>query len=391
MNDNDKKDLQQYGEIRARSMGRQGSAILQDIPKHIVSASNAGNEDCWISMCKTIRPCIAEYALPQGGKYNTASSRKDIAVIDISFWKNVGSSEECYTVFKGQNGVLVDFENYAKYLPSKQPGMTQDAYRHHLVQTVRKLVENEDITNALFDCSFPRKRYKNINRFDIMKFSSSKNCFRLFDYGLTAISNGIAQKATEVLCYNIIPNCAIKTVLSPVQQDVIYMAKDVKLQDKIIEGLITGSISINWIGCNIEVTVNGDKASIKGKTWMYPALIYEELVASDDIEIKYQQYIQEKKDVLRKALLFILDEFDEKIDSFLLPEERDLRVLDFDKNGHRNLCKEELYDTVAIKYKDHLYTIHHTKNKKTDLIGPIDKSNNLILTLEGDNKINSIF
>ena len=53
--------------------------ILQDIGPHVAKASSSKQKDCWISTCKEFEVCAKEYAIPQGGKYNTAKSRKNIA------------------------------------------------------------------------------------------------------------------------------------------------------------------------------------------------------------------------------------------------------------------------------------------------------------------------
>lgn len=96
------------------------SQILSELGSHVAKASEMNQEDCWISTCKTLDVNILEYAIPQGGKYNTAANRKNIAVIDVSFWKNVTSIDDCYTVFKQGNNVVVDFStlqinsNYGK-------------------------------------------------------------------------------------------------------------------------------------------------------------------------------------------------------------------------------------------------------------------------------------
>ena len=146
------------------------SQILSELGSHVAKASEMNQEDCWISTCKTLDVNILEYAIPQGGKYNTAANRKNIAVIDVSFWKNVTSIDDCYTVFKQGNNVVVDFStlqinsNYGKKVSDNTFSQ---------VQCIRKLIDSTylgKIDSALFDCSFPRKELITIMKLRVLGF-----------------------------------------------------------------------------------------------------------------------------------------------------------------------------------------------------------------------------
>ena len=412
--DIDKVNLKTFGEIRAREIADNNkqysssinapspilenapSPILEGIAWHIAKASTGKVEhkhkndnalDCWISTCKSIRPCLTEFALPQVGTYNTAIGRKDIAVIDVSYWNNnVKDSNECYTIFKSNDVTLIEFEYYIIYLGEKPKDIPVDCFRLQQMQSIRNLINSHYITEALFDCSFTSRSGRDMNRWDIMKFSGSNGKFKLFDRGLTGINNGTCANAQEVLCFNKIPQSTIKAILTPVQQDIIYMAKNTQLQNIIIDGLIHKSISIEWADNNIGVKVGDKIAYIAGKSWMYPGLIYEELDKIGDIEIKYKEYIEEKKNTVKKALLFILSHYNQSInDDFSLLEEDALKVYDFDSSNRYGPIRIEkaaqLYDIVAIKYQNELYTILSTKHNDK-LIGTLNQKNPLLMELK---------
>ena len=376
------------------------SQILSELGSHVAKASEMNQEDCWISTCKTLDVNILEYAIPQGGKYNTAANRKNIAVIDVSFWKNVTSIDDCYTVFKQGNNVVVDFStlqinsNYGKKVFDNTFSQ---------VQCIRKLIDSTylgKIDSALFDCSFPRKKNVPINKLDFMSFSKKRinnnneiTCFGLFDTGITAVQNGIARDAKEVLCLNRIPNTAIKTILTPIQQDILYMIKDEVVRDRIINEIISGNIGIDWNNNNnIEVWVGGcsNKIVINGQPWMYPSMIYENLSnSSTNIETDYDNFLNTKECLLRQAIDFILNNLGiNNISIGSIPERDGLCVFDFDANNYNNLniTKRKLYDVVAIKWKGQLNLVYNTGGN-AGIIGKIDKANVLIDDLIKNRKI----
>ena len=376
------------------------SQILSELGSHVAKASEMNQEDCWISTCKTLDVNILEYAIPQGGKYNTAANRKNIAVIDVSFWKNVTSIDDCYTVFKQGNNVVVDFStlqinsNYGKKVSDNTFSQ---------VQCIRKLIDSTylgKIDSALFDCSFPRKKNVPINKLDFMSFSKKRinnnneiTCFGLFDTGITAVQNGIARDAKEVLCLNCIPNTAIKTILTPIQQDILYMIKDEVVRDRIINEIISGNIGIDWNNNNnIEVWVGGcsNKIVINGQPWMYPSMIYENLSnSSTNIETDYDNFLNTKECLLRQAIDFILNNLGiNNISIGSIPERDGLCVFDFDANNYNNLniTKRKLYDVVAIKWKGQLNLVYNTGGN-AGIIGKIDKANVLIDDLIKNRKI----
>lgn len=397
LNDEDEQNITNNSGIMASQAS--SKQILSELGPHVAKASKMNQKDCWISTCKTLDVNILEYAIPQGGKYNTAANRKNIAVIDVSFWKNVTSIDDCYTVFKQGNNVVVDFStlqinsNYGKKVSDNTFSQ---------VQYIRNLIDSQylgKIDSALFDCSFPRKKNVPINKLDFMSFSKKRinsnneiTRFGLFDTGITAVQNGIARDAKEVLCLNCIPNTAIKTILTPIQQDVLYMIKDEVVRDRILNEIISGNIGINWNNNNIEVWVGDclNKIIINGQPWMYPSMIYQSLSnSSTNIETDYDNFLNTKECLLKQAIDFILNNLGiNNISIGYIPERDGLCVFDFDANNYNDfsITKRKLYDVVAIKWEGQLHLVHNTGGN-VGIIGKIDKANVLIDDLIKNRKI----
>lgn len=394
LNNNDETNIRNNSAILASK--RSNGPILPELGLHVAKASEINQKDCWISTCKSLYVNVLEYAIPQGGKYNTATGRKNIAVIDVSFWKNVNSIYDCYTVFKENNNVVVDFSNLQNN--SKKRKICEKTYEQ--VQDIRKLIDIQyrgKIDYALFDCSFPRKKNTPINKLDFMSFSKTRinkkgdyTCFGLFDTGITAVQNGIACDAEEVLCLNCIPNIAIKTILTPIQQDILYMIKEEDVRDTIINELINGNIRIIWNNDNnIEVSVYTNNIVIKGQQWMYPSMVYESLVSSStNIENDYQNLLDVKENLLAQAIMFIMNNLNNKYSRRSIPERDGLRVLDFDANNYNKvkIKKRELYDVGVIKWKGKLYYVNKV-GVSSDIIGKIEKNNELIAELIKNQRI----
>lgn len=227
--------------------------------------------------------------------------------------------------------------------------------RYEEVQAMRKMLEQGiEIDKALFDCSFPRKKNAPIDRLDLMSFSEVRKnkweeytCFGLFDFGITAVQNGIAQQATEVLCLNSIPEDAIKTILTPIQQDVIFMF-DEKDRRVIIDAFVSKKICVEWNyrNCTIDIDIEGRKnITIRGENWFYPGVTYQQLRKEDsNIEERYNTLLDIKEKALGKAATFIVDNYDGINNNELkkvIPERAGLRVLDFDAKEYNNYKLEK--------------------------------------------------
>lgn len=374
--------------------------ILQEIGPHIAKASSIEQKDCWISACKMFEVCVREYAIPQGGKYNTANSRKDVAVIDVSFWKKVNAISDCYSVFKSGNNTIVDFSNIREL--SNVYGRTIWEKRYNQIKRIRKVIEDVycgKIDSALFDCSFVRKKNAELDKLDLMSFSKERKnvngaytCYGLFDFGITAVQNGVAYAAKEVLCLNYIPMNVIKIVLTPIQQDIIYMLEsEIKLA--IIDELVNGNLEILWNEKKkqVEVDINSVKACIKGEAWMYPRMIYEFLDGSEEnIEEEYVNYLDKKEDLLKQVINFINRNSCHGIQKIgHIPERDGLKVFDFDSDKYHKheISKRTWYDVVAVKWNGKLYRVHDSNWT----IGNIQKNNGLINDLIKSGKISSPF
>lgn len=396
LNEEDEKNIKNGDGILARKQSK--TDVHKFIGTHVKNASKEDYEDCWISTCKLFDICATEYAIPQGGGYNTAKYRKNIAVIDVGYWKNIKATKECYTIFHTKNEGIVDFsEPLNIQINDKKPAWS---VRYTEIQEIRKILEQAgEIDKALFDCSFPRKKNAPIDKLDLMSFSKERKnrweeytCFGFFDFGVTAVQNGVAQEATEVLCLNNIPKEAIKAVLTPVEQDIIFMF-DEKDREVILDAIVSRKINIVWDNKKsaIDVCIKGKRILIAGENWFYPGSVYQQLRVEDsNIEERYDTLLNIKEKILSNAVAFIVDNYkgvNNEVKS-AIPERIGLRVLDFDAKEYDNykLEKRQLYDVVVIKWKNELFLVHESNNNHK-VIGIIGKNNQLIKELSDANKI----
>lgn len=81
LNQNDVSNIKNG--IQAKKPCKKLATCLQCVTDHIKNGSNS-NGDCWISASKDFEMCASEFAIPQSGNYNTAITRKPIAIIDVS-------------------------------------------------------------------------------------------------------------------------------------------------------------------------------------------------------------------------------------------------------------------------------------------------------------------
>lgn len=379
---NDKK-------IVASKNGIPGSSqeMLNDVAHHIKNASDKGQKDCWISTGKDIRIIITEYAIPQGGGYNTGNGRKYVAVIDLDYWsKSKAEKSDCYTIFLNGRKPICDF------VTIKDKNI---ADKKNKIKSIKNALSNVWVTDknnirALFDCSQSGATIKSgeFNKMSIKCFSHSKRGYALdlFDFGLTAVQNGIARKAQEVLCYNEIPKEAIVTILSPIQEDIIYLL-DESAQNSFIEALKSGA-QIYWDNVNHKAVINisGKSAEVQGEEWMYPNMVYEEVYkqCNDnsylDLEKTYKAYLEKKREFLNK----VLEILELSVGMNILPEEEGLWVYDFDNStGCIERNKDQLYDLAILKFEGNLYSIRNinTNNgaRSCKTIGEISKKTDGII------------
>lgn len=253
LNDIDDNNYYNNKNIVASKMPESVGEILNDVAYHVANASSEEQKDCWISAGKDLNIIIREYALPQGGNYNTWKKRKNIAVINLDYWKkSEAKMSDCYTTFLNGENPIIDFSMISITNADKKYEKTKE-----IKDTLNTFwMTDKDNLRALFDCSQYGDYDSAFNKMSIMRFSSARKAFKMFDRGLTAVQNGIAQKAKEVLCYKEIPKQAIVTVLSPLQEDIIYLLDE---NDKItfIEALKSGT-QVYWDETDNKVVVQVD-------------------------------------------------------------------------------------------------------------------------------------
>ena len=384
INENDLKNYIENKKIVASKIAQNANDMINDIAYHVENASSNKQRDCWISTGKDLNIIVKEYAIPQGGGYNTGNERKRVAVIDSDYWKKINRIGDCYTVFLNGKKIIIDFSTIT----------TKDRKeKSNEIAKIKTTINNNFSSGsmkALFDCSQYGDCKRPFNEMSIMRFSKARNGFGLFDRGLTAVQNGIAQKAKEVLCYKEIPEAAIAIVLSPLQEDILYLLNEQE-QAAFIRELRNGKKvewdeEKNWA----EISENNNIITVSGEKWMYPDMVYKETAKrcmnnpSYDLEKTYEELLTKKKDFLISVINKLGHNYNEQKE---IPEKEGLWVIDFDKS---NECvekeKDQLYDLAALKYKGKLYTIRETGLSNIGVIGEISKKTNGVIKELIENK-----
>lgn len=380
---------------------------LDSIIPHIKSGSSQKQRDCWISTCKDIVICIREYAIPQAGKFCTANFRKNIAVIEIPH-PNVTPSlsiKDNFTIF---------FDN--QYNPVPNTFLHRFQRPNTVFKTKRAKFNFVDdqiqlFTNALsqasfgvFDCSMPSPNHnkKNISDIQVIQDKSLIQwgyryirtvppTMDYFHHGvLWGVVNGyttsITKNSMEVLCWNSIPKCYIKTLLTPLMQDIIYFAEVAGLGQQILDDFVNGNLSVSLSNINnsITVTYHGNVTNIQiknpnlfGENPLYQ-LLSSNFTASTNIEQVYNKLIQQKTSVIASILGVIYPQ--QSFTKHSIPEANRDAVIIFDADAATDslkLNKKQKYDLVAVKFNGNLY-LHNG-------ISPINKS--LIDSLKNSNKV----
>ena len=407
LNDLDIGNLKNNGIIEASSIPNTSEQMLNDIADHVYRASSQTQKDCWISAGKDLDIIINEYAIPQGGNYNTGTARKNVAVIDLSYWKVMSSIKDSYTVFCNQNGIIVDFSKYTSKSETDKIRYVKEI--QDILGEVFAVNNGSDI-RALFDCSHTGNSKAEFNKMQIMRYSKYKmgnggniKSYGLFtNLGLSAISNGITKDAKEVLCYREIPQSAIATILTPIQQDVLYLLND-EGKSTLIDSLSKGVVKIEWDERNNEaiIEINNVKHQVSGEGWMYPSMIFEEIAREivqngrniKDLENEYNNYGSKKKQLLLNIINILgLTPFVKEIPE--IPEIEGLWVCDFDLPGCvdggdkvYDVRKKKLYDLALFRYKGNIYTVRSVPGCSVGNIGDISKTNTLIKEIIQEKKL----
>jgi len=353
--------------------------MLDDVALHVRNASSDKQEDCWISTGKDLSIIIDKYAIPQNAGFCTAKARKKVAVINLSYWNSVGASTDCYTIFCNQSGTIIDFSEYESKGDSDKRKITEEI--------LKKLKDSYDHSKgapqdmrSLFDCSFEGGKNVPFNKMAVSSFANNEKgySFGLFRVGLTAVQNGIAKKSREVLCYREIPKSQVVTILEPIQQDVLYLMEEAD-QNRLIEEIGRGNVSIDWDGNNSEVIINnrGTVERISGEKWMYPGMIYDALASQSqisDLEAEYREYSERKREFIIRIIKTLGYE---PTGWKKLPEEqyedlsygaetkpfRGLWVCDFDRyQGCMQVNKDTLVSLTMLQYQGKIYASMITTN-----------------------------
>ncbi|MEG1760757.1 MAG: hypothetical protein RR251_02530 [Hydrogenoanaerobacterium sp.] len=180
--------------------------MLCRISQHIKDGSNYKFAGCWISACKDFSICASEFSIPQSGKFNTATKRKNIAVLNSTNQYN-DNFTYCKGIKNGKN-LTLDTSGSFDYWNSEWKTLNY-------------------INEFVFDLSFP---YKHNSKVDLQKYSYGDWVKAGFiktkdgnaNKGVPGIPSGNVIAANEILILNNIPYANIAKVLSLLEIDVLY-------------------------------------------------------------------------------------------------------------------------------------------------------------------------
>ncbi len=329
--------------------------MIDQVIDHIRKGSNSNYTHCWISACKDFSLCATEYAIPQNGSYNTSSGRKHIAVIDLKNW--LENEPRNLTVFldkeqKSIKGLNISRDylvpeaekigNCARSIKINNTPYTWDKkmLRQQVLQFKSAISENiENIEYGILDCSFPRKLKGGIPSLAELSLyeMGEKNKTKTVQYEIlkgrpTAIVNGIAQTSSEILFFRQIPKNMIKCVLSPLEQDLLFLV------NKDQRSLLLKNIQDNPIHY-----YNASYINIP---------LINQLKGNGNLEDEYKQLIDERKSTEIK----ILENLGYKVDfAAAIPEECGINVVDLDQKRGLAINNKASYDLLAVKYGGKLY------------------------------------
>lgn len=384
LNEYDSKSLKSNGDIEARNSNLR-SDYFDFVVKHIKSGSKGNDpDDCWISACKDFFMCEREYAVPQRGGYCTAKVRKEIAVIDIPN-DTYPVSEENYTIFFSQKGVINNtvLNGYPKVV-SKYYKNSKRTYRYingekitydlvkKQVDSFSSTLKNNPPVYGVLDCSMQTSQnVQLIQELPLVKWAEryngviDKKHFGVLKGVVNGITEGIAKDSKEVLCLYRIPGNFVKMILSPLLQDLLYVAgpgfyatllDDLMQQNVIIsEDTSKGTIIVSDKNKIIGTIPQVDFALLNVPLYWSLRKVKN---SGGSIEEIYDQLVTEKEKLLLQilSLLYPGRNFNGHI-----PEANYDAVIIIDADvgsvdGSHTLRDKQLNDLVAIKYKGMVYT-----------------------------------
>lgn len=190
-------------------------SMVSKISQHIKDGSKSRFAGCWISACKDFSICASEFAIPQSGKFNTATKRKCIAVITAmhSYHNNL---TYCAGQGNGKN-LTLDTSTFFQDWNSKWG-------------------ELASINEFIFDLSFPYTHKRTVNFYeysygDWVKEGFIKTTAGNNNKAVPGIPSGDVRAAREILVLNNIHNTSIVKVLELLEIDILYALIKLNIND----------------------------------------------------------------------------------------------------------------------------------------------------------------
>ena len=356
-----------------------GKTCVNKISRHIKDGSNSKYSECWISACKKFEICATEFSIPQLGKYNTATNRKQIAVI---YGKQTKGN---FTYLEGTNDM-----NIVLKADTGRSFQCWDKVWGQLCS----------VDQLILDLSYPythkKTNFEEYSFGDWIKNDFIKKLDGKSYQGVPGIPSGNVKAASEVLILNEIPISSIKKILSFLETDILYALDNDTFEstlDDIICSKTIISIQNNHININgniIILTPNEqqlvDKLYVHNNSMIdlaYDAYINRGSNNIIDILQIYNEFKKLKRGIIKKAVYSI---FQNDFNVRIVEDEIYVAVKNISSPNCNNRIKLCKYDLLMIgdltnrnlhKFSDLNYSKIWNESLNCSFI-IMDNNNNLI-------------
>ncbi|HPU63170.1 MAG TPA: hypothetical protein PK304_03360 [Mobilitalea sp.] len=298
---------------------------ITKIIQHILNGSDNQYRGCWISACKSFEVCVKEFSVPQMGNYNTAKTRKKIAVIEgEDYYGNLTYLEgkvNDKSVKLNTSGSYQEWLNIWDQLSSISKFIIDFSYRYTHKKTKFKEYSFGDWVKAGF-----------------IRTLEGEECD-----GVPGIPSGNVKKASEVLILNEIPFESIKKVLSFLEIDILY-ALNKNDFNMILKDIIDGNINITFNNKNINLCVNKKNEIVVLNN--DEKELYKQLYIDDKfmIDLVYDIYINKQGNIDLDSVLNIFNDFKELKRNII---KKIIKALN--KESNNKIVEDELYIAILNK------------------------------------------
>lgn len=374
--------------------------LLENAAMHIKNGSTSNSSDCWISCAKDFWMLLKEYAIPQCGNFNTADTRKNVAVIDFSYWKSFQKNDPIknHTIFKNEKNIIEDFSKYTYVAP--QPGKKRMI--NNKIWTYQKLlnkirnIRNNIINNAnnqlpniaALDCGFSHLNPPRVPLIQELTFfqmcwnnNSGTKAYhtKLINAACNSVEGASPRTVGEVLILKEIPYNCIAVVISPELQDILYRIPDETILHTIFNAIKQNNlyIYIDKINNHASISYNNIITNVPLQNADYLGAFFDTyIVQGINLSDYYATKRQDTENILNQLssmMSFSINTYNN------LLEEDGAIYHNFDINPICTLkSKSQLYDLVAITYNQTLYT-SSDKKKLNKEIENLQRNNQIII------------